>query len=156
MKRSFLIAFVLTIAAVSMGIAQPRYEVRLQQEPLQKELLVTVQVRATEMFGLGDAVYAIRYDSLKYHRAELVSAEVFGKAPYREIELHYVSDTLYLGTFYNYRRNPGQGATVATSWTTIATLRFPMKTKSAPLCMLLREATSILRDNGEELEYARE
>jgi hypothetical protein len=148
--RAALLLPLLCIVA-SFCAAQPRFEVRMLQEPGPKELHVTLQVRGTEVFGLGDGVIALAYDSLSYHRAELRRASVFGQAPYRPVELHTAGDTLSVGVFYNYRSRPGSGQHVGTEWTEIAALRFALKTQHAPPMQLLLDLAGLLRDDGLEL-----
>jgi hypothetical protein len=132
-------------------LAQPGFDVRMQQEEAPKELRVSLALRGTEAFGLGDAVIAVAYDTLLYHRAELVSAPVFGSTPYRQIELHTAGDSLYVGLFYDYRTHPGTGKRIGTEWTEVAVLRFLLKTTQSPPMVLLRDAAGVLRDDGTEL-----
>lgn len=138
-------------AVAAHALAQPAFDVRLQQEAGPKEVRVSLALRGTEGFGLGDAVIAIAYDTLLYHRAELVSAPVFGAAPYRPVELHTAGDSLYVGVFYNYREHPGTGRRIGTEWTDVAVLRFLLKTRKTPPMVLLRDAAGVLRDDGAEL-----
>ena len=142
---------VLLFLAASFCVAQPRFEVRMLQEAGPKEMRVTLLARGTEAFGLGDGVIALSYDSLRYHRAELLRASVFGESPYRPVELHTAGDTLSVGVFYNYRSRPGMGQPIGTEWTEIAALRFLLKTKSAPPMRLLLDVAGMLRDDGLEL-----
>ncbi|MBL0176057.1 MAG: hypothetical protein IPP94_12460 [Ignavibacteria bacterium] len=142
-------------ALASLCAAQPRFEVRMLQEAGPKEMRVTLLARGTEAFGLGDGVFALAYDSLRYHRAELLRCPLFGAAPYRTVELHTAGDTLSVGVFYDYRSQPGRGGRVGTEWTEVAT-RFALKTKQAPPMRLLPDVCGILRDDGVELFLRRE
>lgn len=149
---SFALLFqILILCAMHGANGQTLYDVRLLQERAPGELLVTLQIRGSEAFGLGDAVVPLQYDTLAYHPVELLSAPVFGIAPYRQVELFRVNDSIFVGMAYDYRNNPGKGRSVLGEWTDAVQLRFPMKTKRAPFCTLLPEASAILRDDGYEL-----
>ncbi len=141
----------LLLLASQASRAQPRFAVRMLQEAGEKELRVTLQARGTGTFGLGDGVVALAYDTLAYHRAELLRAPVFGIAPYREIELYTAGDSLYVGFFYDYHARPGLGARIGPEWTELAHIRFEKKTRKSPPMRLLPDAAAIVRDDGVEL-----
>jgi len=153
MQSAFLRVLLLCMCfcAAPRTVAQPRFEVRMTEDLAPRELRVSLALRGTESFGLGDAVIAIAYDTLHYHRAELVSAPVFGVTPYRPVELHTAGDSLSVGFFYDYRTRPGAGKRIGIEWTDVAALRFLLKTKQEPPMLLLPGASGVLRDDGLEL-----